>query len=91
MATRDDDDNRIFAMENILNEIPKWVGHACKRIGAPGKGRSGSHLWNPAILGFCCINEATRKKWVANKKKMGDFLQKYFNTFYPQWEELTGE
>jgi hypothetical protein len=70
---------------NILNEIPDWVAKACTRVGRPGAGRDGSHLWNPAMLAICLASEAPRKKWTANSQQLGNFLKKNYPDFAGEW------
>lgn len=75
-------------MENIIHDDPKWVHEARKPIGARGKGPDGSHLWNPAILAFCCCNSQSRRKWKANPTRFGSFLESYFPDFHQEWETI---
>ncbi|EXI63725.1 MAG: hypothetical protein AW08_03912 [Candidatus Accumulibacter adjunctus] len=74
-------------LKKILDEIPKWVDGACNRVGRPGKGVGGSHLWNPALLAHCLATPTPHKKWVVRKPELTKFLNDYFPDFLPQWED----
>ena len=78
-------------LSNILDEVPKWAEEACKRTGVRGKGAAGSHRWNPAILAFCLSTKTNRKKWIANKGALTNFLRHYFPDYLDEWERAVGK
>ena len=78
-------------LENILDEIPKWVDAACKKIGAPGKGAAGSHLWNPAILAVCLSTKTPQKKWGVGEGTLTNFLRLHFSDYLQEWIDATGQ
>lgn len=73
-------------LNSILNNIPKWVEPACNKVGRPGKGADGSHLWNPAILAVCLATRTPQKQWVAGKGALTNFLRTNFSDYFEQWE-----
>lgn len=74
-------------LQNILDEVPKWVEEACIKVGRRGKGADGSHLWNPAILAACLATTTPQKKWKANKAALTNLLSRSFPEYLQQWEE----
>ncbi|MER2518974.1 MAG: hypothetical protein ABTR92_21715 [Candidatus Accumulibacter phosphatis] len=74
-------------LQNILNELPKWVTDAYTKVGRPGKGVNGSHLWNPAILAVCLATTTPQKKWKAGKGALTALLRRSFPEYLQQWEE----
>lgn len=78
-------------LENILDEIPKWVDDACRKIGVRGKGAAGSHLWNPAILAVCLSTPSRRRKWRVGEGTLTNFLRLHFSEYLKEWEVATGK
>lgn len=76
-------------MANVLREIPKWVEPACKKVGRPGKGAGGSHLWNPAILAFCLVTKTPQKKWAVGKGTLTGILRTNYSEYLAQWETIS--
>lgn len=74
-------------LESILDKIPKWVEPACTKIGRPGKGAGGSHLWNPAMLAVCLANMTPQKKWHCNKLALTNFLRNNYSDYFSEWED----
>lgn len=74
-------------LEKILNNLPKWVEPACKKVGRVGKGADGSHLWNPAVLAAGLATTTPQKKWKANKAALTNLLSRSFPEYLQQWEE----
>lgn len=74
-------------LENILREIPKWVEAACTRIGQRGKGASGSHLWNPALLAVCLATRTIHKRWIANRQALDHVIRESYSDYLDQWQD----
>lgn len=74
-------------LENILNNAPKWVETARTKVGKPGGGAGGSHLWNPASLAVCLATKTPQKQWVVGKKTLAALLRENFPEYLSQWEE----
>ncbi len=75
-------------LENILDDLPKWVDAACNKTGRPGKGAGGSHLWNPALLAVCLATKTPQKKWAVGKGALTNFLRVNFSEYFEQWETV---
>ena len=73
-------------LKNILDEIPKWVDSACIKIGRPGKGVNGSHLWNPALLALCLGEATPHKRWTVVRGELTNFIRLNFPDYFEQWE-----
>lgn len=74
------------SLESILKKIPKYVEEACIKIGKVGKGPSGSHLWNPAVLAVCLASQSPHKQWKCNTAALTNFLRSEFSTYFDEWE-----
>ncbi len=74
------------SLGNILNELPKWVQSACEKVGRPGKGAEGSHLWNPAQLAVCLAVRTPHKTWACKKTALTNFLRHNFSDHFAEWE-----
>ncbi|WP_291996583.1 hypothetical protein [Candidatus Accumulibacter sp. ACC012] len=74
-------------LKNILDELPKWVESACLKVGRPGKGPDGSHLWNPAVLAICLATKTPQKKWAVGKGALTNFLRLNFSDYFAEWTE----
>lgn len=74
-------------LQNIIDNLPKWVEEACTKVGRVGKGPGGSHLWNPAILAVCLATKTPQKQWAAGKGALTSFLRRSFPDYLKQWEE----
>ncbi len=72
-------------LENILSELPKWVQSAYKKVGRPGKGAEGSHLWNPAQLAVCLAVTTPHKRWACKKTALTNFLRGNFSDHLEEW------
>lgn len=77
------------SLESILDKIPQWVGCACIKVGQVGKGKSGSHLWNPAMLAVCLASKTPQKKWVGNKLALTNFMRSNFSDYFSEWESYS--
>lgn len=75
------------SLASILDKIPRWVNKACIKVGRAGKGQSGSHLWNPAVLAVCLAARTPHKKWVCNQLALTNFLRGGFSDYFDEWEE----
>lgn len=75
-------------MKNILDEIPKWVSSACKKVGRVGKGPAGSHIWNPAQLAVCLAIKTPGKQWVVGKGALTGVIKDNFPDYLDEWERM---
>ncbi len=73
-------------MKSILNDQAKWVEEAVRKCGRRGKGRDGSHLWNPADLAICLVEKTTHKRWTVNKKALTNVIKNNFPAYLAKWE-----
>ena len=74
-------------LADILDRIPKWVEPACQRVGRVGKGREGSHLWNPAMLCVCLATVTPHKRWICVTSALTKFLGSGpFSEYLSDWE-----
>jgi hypothetical protein len=78
-------------LKNVLCDIPKWVDAACTKVGRPGKGAGGSHLWNPAMLACCLATKTPQKQWGVGKGVLTRFLRTNFAEYLEQWETATSD
>lgn len=75
------------SLESILDKIPKYVDAACIKVGRPGKGRSGSHLWNPAMLAVCLATRTPHKNWTCRQKALTDLIRSEFSDYLEEWSK----
>lgn len=73
-------------LENILDKIPKWVDEACIKVGRVGKGQSGSHLWNPAVLAVCLATRTSHKQWICNQAALTKLISGRFSDYLDEWK-----
>lgn len=70
----------------LLSDVPKWLEPARVSRGSPGKGSS---TWNPALLADCLATTSKGKTWVVNHLALTNFLNRYFQKWAAEWEELS--
>lgn len=77
------------SLKNILDKspIPKWIDAACIKVGRAGKGPSGSHLWNPAMVAVCLASTTQGKQWFSNKQALSQLIANHFPDYREEWEE----
>ena len=74
-------------LENILDEVPKWVVDARVLPGKPGGGVKGSSLWNPVLLADALLETTSHKKWKASIGTIDTLFGGRFKDFLEEWND----